>query len=113
MKYRANKAPCLDQQVQVERLARTPDSQGGFAEVWSVVYTLFAEVLAQSGSEQPGADRLVAVAGYTVTIHAVDAPDLTELDRLVWNGLHLNIRRAPPAQRSVWRVLECDGGVAA
>lgn len=113
MKYGDRKTPCLDQQVQVERLSRTPDGQGGYAETWTVVYTPFAQVTPTAGGEQVRGERVAAEAGYEVVIHAVDAPDLTEVDRLVWDGVRLNIRRAPPAQRSVWRYLDCDRGVAA
>lgn len=110
---RRSAPPLLDQVVTVQRMTATADGQGGFTEVWANQYpNIRAKITGRAGSEQQQAERTDAHADYLVTIRHVDAPDLTEADRIFWVDRYLNIRNAPPAQRSHYRVMGCEGGAA-
>jgi head-tail adaptor len=71
-------------------------------QVWSTVGKLRAEVkpLRFTEDERQGAMRTVKGYLFRVYTSAVTAMSLTESDRLLWNGLTLNIRevRSPDAR---------------
>lgn len=89
-----------------------PDGGGGGVVTWVVLATVWAKVEEVRGQERVVADRLAGTVTYLVTLRNVGAgAELTTADRLVWRGQTLNIRRAAPGQRVLYRTIEAEAGV--
>lgn len=61
-------SPRLNRALVLETPAELPDGAGGFARDWQVLGTLWAEVLAGSGSERAGGDLALSQAAYRITV---------------------------------------------
>lgn len=61
-------APQLNRALVLEGVVRTPDGAGGFTEAWTVLGTLWAEVLPGSGSDTLGEERMLSAVPYRVTV---------------------------------------------
>jgi len=83
----------MDQRITFQRAADVSDGAGGFIRTWADVATnptVWADVKAKSGSEALVNGRMTASL---VTIFTVwNRSDLSELDRIIWNGEAYNIR---------------------
>lgn len=102
----------LDQRVTLERKTRTPDGYGGYDPGWTAQGTLWAGIEAVRGQERLIADREASVATYRVIVHNSGiGAGVTVDDRLIWGAVELNVRRAEPGQRGVYRTLEAESEV--
>lgn len=96
----------------IEQVTTTFDAAGGPVESWSPLAPVFACVLPQKYTT--GVEALAQALGresvatvYTVTIYW--RGDVTELNRLTWNGRTLDIKRViDPDGRRTWLELMCE-----
>jgi SPP1 family predicted phage head-tail adaptor len=58
----------LNQRVRILAQTRDPDGGGGYAEVWNVIATLWANVAPRAGNNVFAADALQSRVEYRVTI---------------------------------------------
>lgn len=83
----------MDQQITVERKTVTPTQTGGRAVTWATHLQPWAAVKAKGGGEKQEDGRMNATSICAFTVYTAD---ITELDRIVWNGETWNIR-------TIWR----------
>ena len=86
-------AGALDQRVTFQTRSATSDGMGGSSPQWAnfaSVPTVWARVMARSNREQFEGERNNATMQVHVTIRYRD--DITEADRMLWNGEAYNIR---------------------
>ncbi|PYC48713.1 phage tail protein [Litorivita pollutaquae] len=67
--------PNLSRALALETPLRTPDGAGGYDEVWQVLGTLWAEVIAAGGRQRTGAATAVSDVGYRVIVRAAPPGD--------------------------------------
>lgn len=60
----------LTRPLVLEAPERVPDGAGGFAQVWAVRGTLWAEVVARTGREAAGEGASLGRAAYRITVRA-------------------------------------------
>lgn len=102
----------LRERVTIQTLSTTYDSMGAPADAPVTVATVWASVRPQK--YQSGVEALVQALGrevvattHTVTIYWRD--DVTELNRLTWNGKVLDIKRViDPDGKRTWLELMCE-----
>lgn len=83
----------LDQRITFQRSTDTSDGAGGISQAWAdftVVPSVWADVMANSGNERFEDDRTNAFA--TTTFFIRNREDVTEKDRILWRGSFYNIR---------------------
>lgn len=80
----------FDQRVSLQRKSKTDDGAGGAVTTWTTLAEVWAHVRAMTGREREVSMRNEARANYVVTIRRRDG--LTHIDRIVWQGRHLNVR---------------------
>lgn len=101
----------MDQPITIERKTRTANLSGGFVETWAGVYSVWANVRAKGGREGMTDGRTNATYVVVFTIYTLD--DLTELDRIIWNGERYNIRGIlRQGGRVLHTQIEAERGVA-
>ena len=104
----------MDQRITLQRLADTPDGGGGLVRTWGDVATNacpWASVRAKAGKEGLGEGRTNAT--YVVVFTIYNRADLSEKDRLVWNGENYNIRGIlRTGDRKLFLQIEAERGVA-
>lgn len=61
-------APKLTRRLTLERVERTSDGAGGFAENWIALGTLWGDVQARAGRVATGETGAVSVTGYRITV---------------------------------------------
>jgi head-tail adaptor len=61
-------APHLNRALVLEGVVRTSDGAGGFAEAWTALGLLWAEVQPGSGSDTLGEERMLSAVPYRVTV---------------------------------------------
>jgi len=68
--------PRLSRELALEAPVRVADGSGGFAESWTELGRLWAEVVARTGRERDGAGLPLAQVAYRITVRAapVGAP---------------------------------------
>lgn len=106
------KAGEMRDQVVIQSVSTTYDTMGAPVETWSTLATVFAAVRPQRYTS--GVEALVQAMGretvattYTVTVYWRD--DVTELNRLTWNGKTLDINRViDPDGKRTWLELMCE-----
>lgn len=107
-------AGALDQLVTFQRLTRTADGGGGFTEAWADLplnASVWANVKAKGGREGMTEGRTAATFVVVFTIY--NRSDLTELDRIVWEGVNYNIRGIlRESGRDLMLKIEAERGVA-
>ena len=99
-------------QVTIQSVSMTYDTMGAPVETWSTVATVFAGIVPQKYTT--GVEALAQALGreavattYTITIYWRD--DVTELQRLLWNGKTLDIKRViDPDGKRTWLELMCE-----
>lgn len=106
--------PLLDQQLTIERITRTADAQGGYAETWETLYTPFAELLSDGSGAESSRDgeRIEATGRVVFRFYRIDAEGLLESDRVVWNGVTYNIDHISPVTHGLFRTMSCTRGKA-
>lgn len=86
----------LTDQVQVKRLARTPDTSGGSTEAYADHGSPIPAYIAPSGGgELIVADRLGLIDAYTITVPW--GSDILDSDRLAAGGLTFQVQYVPKA----------------
>lgn len=104
-------AGMLRHRVELQSQQKSGNGSGGFTRTWTTYATVRAAFKAKSGFERMQADRLDAQTKNEAVIRYRD--DLTESDRVVFNGKAYNIRFINNVEfRNRWIVLDLDGGVA-
>lgn len=104
----------LDQQITLQRFYETADGIGGTTRTWGNFATdavIWAKVVAKSGREGLDEGRLNATFVLLFTVYNRD--DVTELDRVKWNGENYNIRGLRrEGGRELRLVIEAERGAA-
>ncbi|MES2814463.1 MAG: head-tail adaptor protein [Pseudomonadota bacterium] len=104
----------MDQRLTLQRATETPDGVGGTTRGWSnlsVDPCPWARVIAKAGRETMTEGRTTATFVVLFTIYNRD--DLSELDRILWNGEAYNIRNLRrEGGRRLHLVIEAERGVA-
>lgn len=104
----------MDQQITFQRFTETSDGAGGSTQAWlnlPVNGTVWAAVKAKSGRESMNENRMTAVFVTVFTIY--HRTDISELDRIVWNGENYNIRAILRTSGREMRLqIEAERGVA-
>jgi SPP1 family predicted phage head-tail adaptor len=110
----------MDQRVTFQRFATVADGGGGVTRVWADL-TATATVWAAVKSRADGKSRATREAtdegrvnaAYTVEFTIYNRSDLSEIDRLKWNGEVYNIRGIRrTGTRDLRLVIEAERGVA-
>ena len=102
----------LNERIAIERIARTPDGQGGYVQTWSAIATVWAMVRARSGTERSKSEQLEAPITYLVVIRYPDGFTVTPDDRITWRSRVFNIRfLSDQGPRSPWLAIDCDEGL--
>lgn len=104
----------MDQRITLQRFSETPDGAGGYTAQWAdfpADARVWASVKAKSGRESLTEGRTSATFVVVFTIY--NRSDLSELDRIVWNGENYNIRGIlRMGGRDVRLSIEAERGVA-
>lgn len=101
----------LRHRVTIEEKQETPDGAGGFSVAWVAVHNRIpAAVRGLSTREKVQAGQLEASGTYEVVIRR--RSNVAENQRLMWDGLSMNIRGVTPDERQRWLTLICEAGVA-
>ncbi len=95
----------LNERITIQQNTPTQDAFGAEVASWSTVATVWAQVIAQSGSEQIAAGVGVATTIYTVTIRYRD--DVTTQMRILYEGLTLEIRAVLSGDDAASMKLDC------
>ena len=103
----------MDQRITLQRKVLTPDGAGGTAMSW-VDYASnarpWAHVQAKAGRESMTEGRMAAQ--FTVLFIIYNRSDVTETDRILWNGEAYNIRGIRrEGGRDLRLVIEAERGV--
>jgi head-tail adaptor len=64
------KLPELNRALTLEGPVTVPDGSGGYAKTWTVLGTLWAEVLPGSGRDTAGEDVTLSTVPYRITVRA-------------------------------------------
>lgn len=104
----------MDQRIAFQRQVDAPDGVGGVTRSWTdlvVGASVWASVIAKAGREGLVEGRTNATFVVLFTVHNRD--DLSELDRIIWNGEAYNIRNLRrEGGRKLRLVIEAERGVA-
>ena len=101
----------MDQIISIERKTLVADTMGGFAETWAEVYSVWAAIKAKAGREGlvDGRTNATFVTNFTIRARG----DLSEVDRIIWNGARYNIRAVlRVSSRELHMVVEAERGVS-
>jgi SPP1 family predicted phage head-tail adaptor len=103
----------MDQRITLQRVTETPDGIGGTTRGWSdlaVNPSPWARVIAKAGREGMTEGRMTAT--YIVLFTIWNRDDLSEVDRILWNGEAYNIRNIRrEGERKLYLVIEAERGV--
>ena len=83
----------MDQRITLQRQSEVSDGGGGMVRTWVDVLenaSVWAAVKAKAGREGLDSGRVNAI--YVVVFTIYNRADLSEKDRIVWNGESYNIR---------------------
>ena len=104
----------LGQRITLQRQVETPDGGGGLVRIWANVphnACPWADVKAKAGRE--GLDEGRMNATYVVVFTIYNRTDLSEKDRIVWNGENYNIRGIlRMGDRKLYLQIEAERGAA-
>lgn len=104
----------MDQRITLQRFSEAADGIGGVERAWanlSVTPSVWAAVKAKAGREAMEEGRVNA--SYVVLFTIYNRDDLSELDRILWNGEAYNIRNLRrEGGRKLRLVIEAERGVA-
>lgn len=106
-------AGAMDQRITLQRKVLTPDGAGGRSESWVDFVANprpWAEVIAKAGREGMTEGRIAAQ--FTVLFKIYHRSDVTETDRILWDGVPYNIRGIRrETGRALRVVIEAERGV--
>ena len=103
----------MDQRVVIQRATATPDGIGGSTVTWANIASVWAAVtpFPMKVKEEMIEGRMTATQPLHMRIYA--RRDLTEKDRVLWDGRTFNIRGIPlDSLRSQFMDLVIEAGVA-
>lgn len=104
----------LDQRITFQAKVNTSNGAGGFRTAWADVAdtpTVWAQALPLMGREISQESGDAATAEYKFTFRY--RTDISEVDRIVWNGSNFNIRRVERTSgRELFTVAIAERGVA-
>jgi head-tail adaptor len=103
------KAPHLNRALVLEGAVRSPDGAGGFTEAWTVLGTLWAEVVPGSGSDVLGEERMLSAVPYRVTVRGapVGSPSRPKAGQRLREGTRLFLIQAVTERDPQGRYLTC------
>ncbi|GGH46084.1 head-tail adaptor protein [Frigidibacter albus] len=81
-------APVLNRALVLEEMQRLPDGAGGFTTSWTALGTLWASVVAGSGTERAGEFVTLSTVPYRITVRgaAPGAPSRPRPDQRLRDG---------------------------
>ena len=80
----------LRNQIQIYNLTTSPDGAGGTTANYTLEITLWAKIRAKSGNRDFEDSRISLDETYEITIRYTDYPQLSQLDKIVFNdGLYV------------------------
>jgi len=95
-----------DLRHRVEIQAATTDTSTiDHAPTWAPVATVWASIVAKSGTEAEKGEQVKATTDYEITIRHYDG--LTSAHRIVKGTTVYNILSVVPDERGVWQVCTC------
>ena len=104
----------MDQRITLQRQVEASDGGGGLVRTWADVSNNacpWANVRAKAGKE--GLDEGRTNATYVVVFTIYNRTDLSEKDRIIWNGETYNIRGIlRMGDRKLYLQIEAERGVA-
>lgn len=104
----------LDQRITFQRATFTPDGGGGMVRAWADLTQtpkVWAHVKAKGGREGLTEGRINAT--FVVVFAIRERADLSEADRIIWNGETYNIRGIlRQGSRVQYLQIEAERGVA-
>lgn len=104
----------MDQTITLQRAVEAADGIGGTTRAWADLVAnprVWASVKAKSGRESTTEGRMNAV--YVVVFTIYNRADLSELDRIVWNGESYQIRGIMrEGERGLHLRIEAERGAA-
>ena len=107
-------AGSMDQRITLQRRVATADGAGGETLSWADLTSdprPWAMVVAKAGRENMQEGRMAAT--FTVLFTIYNRDDLTETDRILWDGVAYNIRGIRrEGGRKLRLVIEAERGVA-
>ena len=105
----------MDQRITFQRATATPDGIGGLTQAWEAIAinaTVWAQVTPKpmKAREEMIEGRMTATQVTWLRIYS--RTDLTEQDRVLWNGRVFNIRSVVlDSTRSQFMDLICEAGI--
>ena len=106
-------AGSMDERITLQRLVKNPDGAGGYREAWVEFdddAQPWARVMAKAGRESMTEGRIAAQ--FTVLFEIYNRCDISETDRIVWQGTPYNIRGIRrESSRAQRLVIEAERGV--
>jgi SPP1 family predicted phage head-tail adaptor len=106
-------AGAMDQRITLEHLVKSPDGAGGYRESWVEFDNdpqPWAHVMAKAGRESMTEGRIAAQ--FTVLFEIYNRCDVSETDRIVWQGTPYNIRGIRrEGGRALRLIIEAERGV--
>ena len=103
----------LDQRITLQSFTTSPDGAGGATETWpdyAPDATPWASVKTRFGRESTVDDQVRASATTTFTVY--NRSDVSENDRIVWNGETYNIRSVlRMGERELYMQIDAERGV--
>lgn len=104
-------AGAMDQFITIQRKTSVADGMGGSVVTWATHKQVWANVKAKGGRESLDEGRTNAVFVVVFTIY--NLTDLTDADRIIWNGERYNIRGIlREGSRAQTVKIEAERGVA-
>jgi len=100
----------MDQPIVIERQYAASDGAGGQKVWWDKAYDVWARVQARVAREGQAEGRVNATLMADFTIYTIG--DLTEKDRIVWNGETWNIRGILRSGNPLTVMVQAERGVA-
>tara|TARA_Y100000310_G_scaffold142034_1_gene141491 strand:- start:1635 stop:1961 length:327 start_codon:yes stop_codon:yes gene_type:complete len=101
----------LDQRIEFFAETRTSDGMGGSSVSWVSKGSSWAKAKPLSGKEVERYDQLEASNNYKFVVR--NRQDLTESDKITWNGTDYNIRSIPDlGKRVLYLEILAERGVA-
>ena len=80
----------LRNQIQIFNLSVSPDGAGGTTPTYTLVQTLWAKIVAKTGSRGFEDSRIALDQTYEMTIRYDDYPEFSQLDKIIFNdGLYV------------------------
>lgn len=83
----------MNRRLQAEKLVKTPDDAGGYAEAWEVVYTTWASVGPVTSMRELQALQNVQTNSYQVQMRYTPSHEVSKDIRFIYEGQILIINR--------------------